>query len=158
MPSGAHYTVELTTAPSEAEIQRVRDGLSQFNRCRIGDKGYLSLAVRLLDEERSFCGGLTAYISYQWLFVDLLWVAEHLRREGHGRRLLLAAEMKLANAAASMRGSIPSVSRLGSSMKSSAMLFLAISRTTLPVTIDTFCGKGFPPPAALHFAKLATFE
>ena len=31
-------------------------------------------------------------IYWGWLHVDMLWVAEHLRRQGHGRTLLAAAE------------------------------------------------------------------
>lgn len=37
-------------------------------------------------------GGVFAKISYQWLFVDALWVSEVARGKGQGRNLLLRAE------------------------------------------------------------------
>lgn len=36
--------------------------------------------------------GLYGYLSYSWLFVEVLWVAENSRKCGHGTRLLDRAE------------------------------------------------------------------
>lgn len=159
MPTGAQYTTESTTAPTEVEIARARDGLTQFNRCQIGDKGYLALVVRLLDEERSFCGGLTAYISYRWLLVDLLWVAEHLRHQGQGRRLLLAAEDEGRKRGCKHAWLDTFSFQAREFTKNSAILFSVISRATLLVIIDTSRGKRCSPQRVVpQFCKLATFE
>ena len=40
----------------------------------------------------TFSGGLSGNISYGWLFIDTLWVAEEARSQGQGRGLMLAAE------------------------------------------------------------------
>jgi GNAT superfamily N-acetyltransferase len=88
----ARFTIERSINPSAAEIERIRAGLSAFNRSQIPDKGYVPLLMNLLAEDGSFSGGLSGHISYGWLFVDILWVADHARSQGHGRGLMLAAE------------------------------------------------------------------
>jgi len=84
--------IERSIDPSSSEIERVRSGLASYNRLHIPDKGYAPIVLSLFDDANTFCGGLTAYVSYGWLFVDLLWVAEQNRSQGWGRALLLAAE------------------------------------------------------------------
>lgn len=86
------FRIERTTHPTEAEVDRIRAGLTAFNRSRIPDRGYLPLAFTLFDAGGEFAGGLTGYLAYGWLFIDLLWVAERARSQNQGRALMLAAE------------------------------------------------------------------
>src|SRR5438270_13634895 len=88
----APFTITRSTNPTPSEIERIRDGLSAFNRSQIPDKGYVPLLVTVRATDGSLAGGLSGYISYGWLFVDLLWVADYARSQGQGRRLMIAAE------------------------------------------------------------------
>lgn len=84
------YRIEFPATPED--VDRIQAGLSEFNRSRIPDKGHVPLSFTLRDTAGQFAGGLTGYIAYKWLFVDLLWVMDRARGQGQGRRLLLAAE------------------------------------------------------------------
>jgi len=46
----------------------------------------------LRDTTGKLMAGLAGMIYYQWLFIDLLWVAEQIRGQGHGKTLLDLAE------------------------------------------------------------------
>lgn len=86
------FRIEFTDAPSDSEIARIRAGLREFNRSRIPDKMYSPMVFTLFDPQGEFAGGLSGYAAYEWLCVDLLWVADAVRGKGLGRRLMLAAE------------------------------------------------------------------
>ena len=88
----AVFRIERTINPTTEQIDRIREGLTRFNRSQIPDKGFVPLAFTLFDERNEFCGGLTGHIAYEWLFVDILWVADQARSRGQGRELMLAAE------------------------------------------------------------------
>lgn len=91
---GVHttFTIERSMNPAPEEIDRLRERLSAFNRSQIPDKGYVPLLLKLTADDGTFSGGLSGYVSYGWLFVDILWVADHARSQGYGRSLMLAAE------------------------------------------------------------------
>ncbi len=86
------FRIEVSLNPDAAAIERIHRGLSEFNRSQIPDRGYIPLALTLFAPDGTFAGGLTGHISYGWLFVDLLWVADHVRSQGHGLNLMLGAE------------------------------------------------------------------
>lgn len=86
------YRIEFTTEPSESDLLRIRTGLSAFNRTKIPDKKHVPLCFSLFDSEGQFAGGLSAYTSYEWLFLDSLWIADSARGHGQGRSLVTAAE------------------------------------------------------------------
>jgi GNAT superfamily N-acetyltransferase len=90
--NATQFRIERTVNPSSEQIERIREGLTRFNRSHIPDRGYVPLAFTLFDEKEEFCGGLTGHIAYEWLFVDILWVAENARSRGQGSQLMLAAE------------------------------------------------------------------
>lgn len=72
--------------------QHVRDHLDTFNVAVTGLHEYHSVSVFLRDEHDEVLGGCLGEIWGGWLSVNFLWVAEALRGQGHGRRLLAAAE------------------------------------------------------------------
>ena len=72
--------------------QHVTDHLDAFNVAATGYSEYHTVSIFLRDERDEILGGLLGNIWGGWLHVAILWVAEPLRRHGHGRRLLAAAE------------------------------------------------------------------
>lgn len=48
--------------------------------------------LRLLDTQSRLVGGLSGAISWQWLFIEALWVDPVLRGQGTGRTLMTHAE------------------------------------------------------------------
>jgi GNAT superfamily N-acetyltransferase len=55
-------------------------------------------ALLLHDSDNHLAAGLSAVLSWQWLFVEALWVGDAWRRRGIGRALLAHAEAHAATA------------------------------------------------------------
>lgn len=75
--------------------QAVVDGLVAFNRAQTPDfEGEFATIGLLLrhPETGATDGGLTARISFGWMFVELLFVPQRLRGQGIGRQLMEQAE------------------------------------------------------------------
>ncbi len=89
---GGPYRVVRDEQPRSADLAAVRDGLTTFNRRHVGDDQYQSLAIFLRDAEGGVAGGLLGSTFSGWLYVNWLWVAEEVRGQGYGTRLLEEAE------------------------------------------------------------------
>lgn len=88
------YETTLTDAPDRADVEAIGRGLDAFNDRHAGTDGHRSLALLLRDADGTLVGGLVGSTYYGWLHVGLLWVEEQLRGQGHGERLLEAAEQE----------------------------------------------------------------
>src|ERR671933_472312 len=88
--SQLRMTVE--EAPTPADLAVLHHGLKEFNESRAGTSNYKSLAIFLRDSEDHVVGGLEGSTSRDWLEVDSLWVAEGVRGQGYGTKLMQAAE------------------------------------------------------------------
>ena len=96
----ASIALTVTDSPDPADLARIFDGLKAYNEAAIGrvyDRRELTVFAH--DADGSLRGGLVGYTNWDWLYVDLLWIADSGRRDGLGSRLLQAAE-----AEASARG------------------------------------------------------
>jgi GNAT superfamily N-acetyltransferase len=66
-----------------------------YNESRTGPSGFAPLAVTLDDgDSGQLIGGLWGRTVYEWLFVEFLFVPEHLRGRGIGTTLLRTAEQE----------------------------------------------------------------
>ena len=84
-------TITLEERPDPADQQAVLDGLLAFNTAIVGDPQNVAFSV-FLRSEGAVVGGLIARLSWRWLFVEKLWIAEPYRGQGHGTRLLAESE------------------------------------------------------------------
>jgi GNAT superfamily N-acetyltransferase len=78
--------------PAAEDVRAIREAIYQYNRSKAGDQHYQALTILVHDRRGRLVGGLLGATFWRWLTVDVLWVADGLRGQGHGRRLLLAAE------------------------------------------------------------------
>jgi ribosomal protein S18 acetylase RimI-like enzyme len=83
-------TVENEPSPDIHDL--VLNGLRRFNRQHAQPPGFQPLTVSVRDDDGTVVGGLVGETGWQWLHVDLLWVADDFRGRGVGRALLRAAE------------------------------------------------------------------
>jgi ribosomal protein S18 acetylase RimI-like enzyme len=83
-------TVENELSPNIHDV--VLNGLRRFNRQHAQPPGFQPLTVSARDDDGTVVGGLVGETGWQWLHVDLLWVADDFRGRGVGRALLRAAE------------------------------------------------------------------
>lgn len=84
--------------PSEADYQAILGPLHLYNVNHAGDPNIQSVALSLTDNAGKIVGGLWGQISYDWLNVELLSVAEEHRGIGFGKALMIRAnEIAQAN-------------------------------------------------------------
>jgi ribosomal protein S18 acetylase RimI-like enzyme len=84
--------IKVTVDPDEAAVERLGSQLRAYNRSRAPQEPPRRLLLSIEDDAGELIAGLYGYLSYSWLFVEVLWVAEKSRKCGHGTRLLDQAE------------------------------------------------------------------
>jgi len=85
--------IELTDAPPPEAFQKILQPLVQFNRDAAGDPQSRPLAVLLSDPQGGdVVGGLWGRTSWGYLYTDLLFIPDALRRLRLGSRLMRMAE------------------------------------------------------------------
>ena len=84
--------ISIEDEPSAEDRRKVIDGLVAYNARFIPGPSPRTLDLLLRDGDGEVRGGLLAETFCGWLFVAILWVDEPLRGQGHGARLLRAAE------------------------------------------------------------------
>ena len=84
--------LEFEESPTAKSRQAVFDGLVAHFAEGYGDPNFHAVGLFLRDERDEVVGGLTGRFRWGWLYVEMLWVAKHLRRTGQGARLLREAE------------------------------------------------------------------
>ena len=92
MPSGIRISSE--PAASDADAQRVKDGLSLYNVARTGQDYWRYVRLFVRDDKGLIRGGLLGAIWGGWLHVTDLWLEESLRGGGLGRDLITMAEQE----------------------------------------------------------------
>lgn len=90
LPSGLRLSFEDN--PSRDDRNAVDDGLGAHNERFLADSRYSYFGIFVRGEADVIRAGLVGYCYAGWLFVNLLWVAEDLRRRGIGSFLLAEAE------------------------------------------------------------------
>jgi GNAT superfamily N-acetyltransferase len=88
----ATFRTEVKVNPPADEVTALEERLRAYNRSRVENSGHLSLLITLIDSGDRLIGGVFGKISYGWLFVETIWVAEQNREHGHGGKLLRKIE------------------------------------------------------------------
>src|SRR5690349_20217945 len=86
------YTITQATTPDLTDVERVRQGLFEYNQRHTGDDSYEPITLLVRDHTGTVVGGLLGSIYWGWLAVDILWLADEIRHQGWGSRLLHTAE------------------------------------------------------------------
>jgi GNAT superfamily N-acetyltransferase len=88
----AEYKIEYIDKSEESAWGIIGRGVSRYNKEQAGDNNFERLCFVLLSPNQAIVGGVIAETYWEWLYIDLLWVADELRGQGHGHRLLMLAE------------------------------------------------------------------
>lgn len=86
--------LEITSNPNPADVETVMQQLRQFNWKRAGEGDYQPLVLFLRDSTQTIVGGLLGETYWQWLYVDIFWLAESCRGQGYGTTMLSTAEQE----------------------------------------------------------------
>jgi GNAT superfamily N-acetyltransferase len=85
--------ITIPPEPSDADREAVLRPLLAYNQASGGASKYEPVAIMLRDTiSGDSLGGLWGKLYYDWLFVELLFVPEHLRDADYGSSLLSRAE------------------------------------------------------------------
>lgn len=82
--------------PDPLDVRALEDGLYRYNVQQTGRDDGRWLAIFVRDPDGRIMAGLSGWTWAGWLKVAHLWVRHDLRRKGHGRELLKAAETEAA--------------------------------------------------------------
>jgi ribosomal-protein-alanine N-acetyltransferase len=88
----AQLHIEMQEPPNAEDRQQLTEGLLAHLAKGLGDPRFRSVGWFLRDGGGAVVGGLTGRLRWGWLYVEVLWVADHLRGQGHGARLMREAE------------------------------------------------------------------
>jgi len=86
------YQIVYVDKPEESAWGIIGRGVASYNKQQAGDNKFQRLCFVLHAPDQAIVGGVIAETYWDWLYIDLLWVADELRGRGHGHRLLMAAE------------------------------------------------------------------
>jgi len=85
-------TIQLTDVATDALRDAIASRLIAFNVEKTGRQDFRPLILVLQDDSGTAVGGLWGRTSFDWLFVELLFVPESLRGQGIGAELMRRAE------------------------------------------------------------------
>jgi ribosomal protein S18 acetylase RimI-like enzyme len=86
------YSIDHVSDPSHQDIQILYDGLKDHMRAKRDLKPISFFGYFIKDNNKKILGGCVGHLIYGSLAVDTLWVAESLRGQGYGTRLMQMAE------------------------------------------------------------------
>ena len=80
--------------PTREDEHVIGEALGEYNAPFLRDPSYAYFGLFVRDEGLAIRAGLIGHVYAGWLFVNLLWVHEELRRSGIGQGLLAEAERR----------------------------------------------------------------
>jgi GNAT superfamily N-acetyltransferase len=83
---------QLEINPPRSKVEELRDHLRAYNREAGQVERGTSLGIFLRDEDNKLVGGVSAYIWGETAEIDFLWLADNLRGQGVGQRLMAQIE------------------------------------------------------------------
>ena len=90
--SGNKLNFTAKENPSAEEINELRMSLRAFNQEVAGEYERTDLIQQVRNDSGKLVGGVYGTISWDWLYIDLLWVDESQRGTGLGSKLLQMIE------------------------------------------------------------------
>lgn len=87
-----YSTIYLTDNLDDVIKKEITQLLAAFNTKHAGKSNHRVLAIPVEDKNKKIIGGLYGKTSFQWLFIELLFVPESMRGTGVGKNLVQMAE------------------------------------------------------------------
>ena len=88
----ADYDISVLSPASDWELF-LSDGLNEHIGSLIAEAGFRPLAVKAKQGD-TICGGIFAYLNWNWVQVSLVWVHPEHRGNGLGSKLIDALEAR----------------------------------------------------------------
>ncbi len=91
------FKTKIDDSASEEEERIIRKGVSAFSDLHTTPRNWRAVGLVLRADGGQVIGGLLGSIVWDWLQIEVLWVADGSRGRGHGRALLERAEQIARN-------------------------------------------------------------
>ena len=88
------YTIYLTDNPEDTIKEKIIQPLVAFNTQQAGKGNFRILAIPIEDKHHKIIGGLYGKTSFQWFFIELLFVPEPMRGKGVGKKIVQMGEQE----------------------------------------------------------------
>jgi ribosomal protein S18 acetylase RimI-like enzyme len=85
-------TIVVTDEPTLSDIEALVSGLTDHSLAFVDRPGFVPLGVFARDRDECLVGGIFAYVNWNWLSINLVWLSPELRGSGLGERLLETVE------------------------------------------------------------------
>jgi GNAT superfamily N-acetyltransferase len=92
LPTGCRFSIEQN--PSWDDREFIDEALGDYNAAFLKDNRYDYFGLFVRDQSDAIRAGLVGHCYAGWLFINLLWVHQELRRTGIGSRLIAQAEQR----------------------------------------------------------------
>lgn len=88
------YQIQVDYQFNEKDAEAISRGLGEFNGPFFGNQKTIHCLICLKDDCQNVVGGVIAWMrpGIGLLCVDTIWVSEPLRKQGYGKKLMLAVE------------------------------------------------------------------
>lgn len=80
--------------PSEHDLEFLEDQINRYNMAQVAAFDGRRLAIFVRDEQQMIVAGISGYTWAGMCEIQFLWVADELRGQSYGSRLLQAAEQE----------------------------------------------------------------
>ena len=91
------FQITLEEKASDEDLRVLGDGIDLYVAGLFSGKQFNNIAFFLRDDAGKIVGGVSGnYGSFGWLYIDALWVSEHLRGQGYGTKLMEMIEAEAA--------------------------------------------------------------
>ncbi|MBN1646550.1 MAG: GNAT family N-acetyltransferase [Spirochaetales bacterium] len=84
-------SIEATTSPDKKDEQIIDEGLTIYNKSKIGEQKYTPVGC-FARANGNVVGGITGNLFWNYLYIDMMWIDERHRGNGLGRKLIAAVE------------------------------------------------------------------
>jgi len=81
-------TLTLETNPAARDIERLGQGLTEHALAFTGGPGFAPIAVFARDADGELVGGISGFVNWTWLQINLFWISDDLRRQSLGSQLI----------------------------------------------------------------------
>ena len=88
------YTITVDYAPSQADNAVVQEGLILSYELLMGESRDKEFSIFIKNATGEIVGGMQAHFDTESVYIEMLWVAEQLRKQGFGKKMLDAAEQE----------------------------------------------------------------
>ncbi len=86
------YQIVNVEKPTDEMWEVIGRGINKYNNQHGGAENHSNVCFALYSPEKELLGGLIGEIYWNWFYINLLFLKEEVRGQGHGHSLLTTAE------------------------------------------------------------------